>query len=245
MLGRGRSGCEGRCIGGNQTERARIGGRDEELRRSRRRPRTLSRPGLARIACLAGGAAGGSLLTACWPARTPTDKVKKAKVTAAPKKGEKREVEGERRLPTPEGPADAAPCLPAWHPAPVTMRRGLLGERGPDGGQLPGWARAPCMAGRMSRDGDALCPAVAAWWDCGVRLAAEALIGLRAACAVDPRAPKYNKLSSGRKCQLTGQKANNAMTVTFSHKRNHKLQQVNLQKKKVFWPEVSELPGAI
>mmetsp|Transcript_5057 Transcript_5057/g.12750 ORF Transcript_5057/g.12750 Transcript_5057/m.12750 type:complete len:192 (-) Transcript_5057:155-730(-) len=58
---------------------------------------------------------------------------------------------------------------------------------------------------------------------------------------VDPRAPKYKKVSSGRKCQLTGQKANNAMTVTFSHKRNHKLQQVNLQKRKVYWPEAQRL----
>ena len=55
-------------------------------------------------------------------------------------------------------------------------------------------------------------------------------------------APKYNKVSSGRKCQLTGQKANNAMVVTFSHKRNKKLQHVNLQKKKVFWPEVRQSP---
>jgi hypothetical protein len=61
-------------------------------------------------------------------------------------------------------------------------------------------------------------------------------------CTVDPRAPKFNKLSSGRKCQLTGQKANNAMVVTFSHKRNKKLQHVNLQKKKVYWPEVSSRP---
>mmetsp|Transcript_37391 Transcript_37391/g.105527 ORF Transcript_37391/g.105527 Transcript_37391/m.105527 type:complete len:220 (-) Transcript_37391:139-798(-) len=52
-----------------------------------------------------------------------------------------------------------------------------------------------------------------------------------------PNAPKYKKVSSGRKCQLTGQKANNKMVVTFSHKRNKKLQHVNLQKKKVYWAE--------
>lgn len=51
-------------------------------------------------------------------------------------------------------------------------------------------------------------------------------------------APKYNKVSSGRKCQLTGQKANNAMTISFSHRRTKKLQHVNLQQKKVYWSEV-------
>jgi large subunit ribosomal protein L28 len=38
-------------------------------------------------------------------------------------------------------------------------------------------------------------------------------------------------------CDLTGKRANNGYVVTFSHKRNKKLQQVNLQYKKVFWPE--------
>eukprot|EP00854_Cymbomonas_tetramitiformis_P018589 gene18589-22195_t len=38
-----------------------------------------------------------------------------------------------------------------------------------------------------------------------------------------------------RVCDLTGKKANNGYVVTFSHKRNKKLQQVNLQMKKVFW----------
>ena len=36
---------------------------------------------------------------------------------------------------------------------------------------------------------------------------------------------------------LTGKVANNGYTVTFSHKRNKKLQDVNLQWKRVFWPE--------
>ena len=39
-----------------------------------------------------------------------------------------------------------------------------------------------------------------------------------------------------RQCALTGKVANNGYTVTFSHKRNKKLQGVNLQEKKVFWP---------
>ena len=43
--------------------------------------------------------------------------------------------------------------------------------------------------------------------------------------------------ASGRKCELTGKKANNGYTVTFSHIRNKKLQQVNLHRKRVFWPE--------
>jgi large subunit ribosomal protein L28 len=42
---------------------------------------------------------------------------------------------------------------------------------------------------------------------------------------------------SGRKCMLTGKKANNGWTVSFSHIRNKKLQGVNLQYKRVYWPE--------
>ncbi|MGB3557496.1 MAG: 50S ribosomal protein L28 [Geitlerinemataceae cyanobacterium] len=40
-----------------------------------------------------------------------------------------------------------------------------------------------------------------------------------------------------RKCQLTGKKANNGFTISHSHIRNHKLQQVNLQWKRVWWPQ--------
>jgi len=40
---------------------------------------------------------------------------------------------------------------------------------------------------------------------------------------------------SGRKCMLTGKKANNGYTVSFSHKRDKHLQQPNLQYKRVFW----------
>jgi len=43
--------------------------------------------------------------------------------------------------------------------------------------------------------------------------------------------------ASGRVCQLTGTKANNGYVVTFSHKRNKKLQQPNLQTKRLFWAE--------
>ena len=41
----------------------------------------------------------------------------------------------------------------------------------------------------------------------------------------------------GRKCQITGKKANNAMAVSHSHRRTKKLQGVNLQWKRVWWAE--------
>lgn len=40
-----------------------------------------------------------------------------------------------------------------------------------------------------------------------------------------------------RKCQLTGRKANNAYAVSHSHHRTKKLQEVNLQWKRIWWPE--------
>ncbi len=40
-----------------------------------------------------------------------------------------------------------------------------------------------------------------------------------------------------RKCQLTGKKANNAFAVSHSHRRTKKLQQANLQWKRVWWPQ--------
>jgi large subunit ribosomal protein L28 len=40
-----------------------------------------------------------------------------------------------------------------------------------------------------------------------------------------------------RKCQLTGKKANNAFAVSHSHRRTHKLQQANLQWKRLWWPQ--------
>lgn len=44
-----------------------------------------------------------------------------------------------------------------------------------------------------------------------------------------------------RKCELLGKRANRqAMTVSFSHRRNKKVQGVNLQEKKVWWEEVSQ-----
>jgi large subunit ribosomal protein L28 len=40
-----------------------------------------------------------------------------------------------------------------------------------------------------------------------------------------------------RRCQLTGKRANNAMAVSHSHIRTKKLQEVNLQWKRFWWPE--------
>jgi large subunit ribosomal protein L28 len=38
-----------------------------------------------------------------------------------------------------------------------------------------------------------------------------------------------------RICQLTGKKANNGVSISFSHKRNKRLQGVNLQQKRIWW----------
>jgi large subunit ribosomal protein L28 len=40
-----------------------------------------------------------------------------------------------------------------------------------------------------------------------------------------------------RVCQLTGKRANNGMAVSHSHRRTKKLQQANLQWKRVWWAE--------
>jgi len=40
-----------------------------------------------------------------------------------------------------------------------------------------------------------------------------------------------------RICDLTGKKANNAYAVSHSHRRTKKLQEVNLQEKRVWWAE--------
>ncbi len=40
-----------------------------------------------------------------------------------------------------------------------------------------------------------------------------------------------------RKCSLTGKKANNAYAVSHSHRRTKKLQEVNLQNKRIWWPQ--------
>lgn len=40
-----------------------------------------------------------------------------------------------------------------------------------------------------------------------------------------------------RKCQLTGKQANNAFAISHSHRRTKKLQEANLQWKRVWWAE--------
>ncbi|MGK7933134.1 MAG: 50S ribosomal protein L28 [Microcystaceae cyanobacterium] len=40
-----------------------------------------------------------------------------------------------------------------------------------------------------------------------------------------------------RQCQLTGKKANNAFAVSHSHRRTKRLQEANLQWKRVWWAE--------
>ena len=40
-----------------------------------------------------------------------------------------------------------------------------------------------------------------------------------------------------RRCDLTGKKANNAYALSHSHRRTKKLQEVNLQSKRVWWPQ--------
>jgi len=40
-----------------------------------------------------------------------------------------------------------------------------------------------------------------------------------------------------RRCTLTGKKANNAYAVSHSHRRTKKLQGVNLQSKRIWWPQ--------
>jgi large subunit ribosomal protein L28 len=40
-----------------------------------------------------------------------------------------------------------------------------------------------------------------------------------------------------RRCELTGKKANNGYAVSHSHRRTKKLQQANLQWKRIWWAE--------
>ncbi len=42
-----------------------------------------------------------------------------------------------------------------------------------------------------------------------------------------------------RKCQLTGKQANNAFAISHSHRRTKKLQEANLQWKRIWWAEGS------
>lgn len=40
-----------------------------------------------------------------------------------------------------------------------------------------------------------------------------------------------------RRCEITGKRANNAFAVSHSHRRTKRLQEANLQDKRVWWAE--------
>ncbi len=40
-----------------------------------------------------------------------------------------------------------------------------------------------------------------------------------------------------RQCDLTGKKANNAFSISHSHRRTKRLQHANLQSKRIWWSE--------
>merc|ERR1719265_2122033 len=68
--------------------------------------------------------------------------------------------------------------------------------------------------------------------------AANAFATSRAALPAQTRAAAAAPEMKFRVCDLTGKRRNaKAMTVTFSHTRNHKVQQVNLQDRRLWWPE--------
>lgn len=45
------------------------------------------------------------------------------------------------------------------------------------------------------------------------------------------------RIPMARHCELTGKKANNGFAISHSHRRTKKLQQANLQEKRVWWPQ--------
>ena len=47
----------------------------------------------------------------------------------------------------------------------------------------------------------------------------------------------YRNVIMSRVCQLTGTRANNGMAVSHSHIRTKKLQQANLQQRRLWWAE--------
>ena len=61
---------------------------------------------------------------------------------------------------------------------------------------------------------------------------------LRPALAA-PSAAAASSIQMNRICDISGKRANNANRVTFSNKKNARLQHVNLQKKNFFSPELN------
>jgi large subunit ribosomal protein L28 len=49
------------------------------------------------------------------------------------------------------------------------------------------------------------------------------------------QAPQINPMA--RKCVLTGKTSNNACAVSHSHRRTKKVQEANLQEKRVWWAQ--------
>lgn len=47
----------------------------------------------------------------------------------------------------------------------------------------------------------------------------------------------YSNKIMARKCTLTGKQANNAYAISHSHRRTKKLQEANLQEKRVWLPQ--------
>ncbi|EKX46988.1 hypothetical protein GUITHDRAFT_94185 [Guillardia theta CCMP2712] len=60
-----------------------------------------------------------------------------------------------------------------------------------------------------------------------------ALEALQMSCTTE----RSKQMPCRKECMLLGKRANNKMTVSFSHRRHHKLQNVNLQWKRIWWEE--------
>merc|ERR1719199_734035 len=63
-----------------------------------------------------------------------------------------------------------------------------------------------------------------------------AATSLKMSCTT-ARTMKTRQQPHRKRCMLLNKIANNGMSVSFSHRRHHKLQQVNLQWKRVWWEE--------
>merc|ERR1711865_1013417 len=53
--------------------------------------------------------------------------------------------------------------------------------------------------------------------------------------------PVYFTVEASRVCDMTGKRRNNANSISFSGKRNAKIQNPNLQKKYLYWPEQEKM----
>lgn len=69
--------------------------------------------------------------------------------------------------------------------------------------------------------------------------ATQALKAMRVSAPV--ARPAVLSVQNKKSCQLTGKTRNKACNVSFSMKHSRKWQEVNLQTKKIFWPEANRL----